>query len=422
MSRAAALLALALALPPAGAAAEAPVLIRTTLGTPGPVWVGQRVAIDVQLSSPTTFASAPTFELPTVPGTVLMQVEARPVLGTETIDGATYVTQTHELALFAMRAGVFEIPSFAVRFAAPPAFGAPPVEHRLETSPLRIEARMPPGAEGIAGLVSTSELTVQDRWEPQPGRARVGDAFTRTVTRTAPDVPGLAFPPLRLAGSEGLAAYPAAPIVRDRTERGAFTGTRIDAVTYVCERPCTITLPAVELPWWNVASQRLETAPLPAVTIEVARGASTARSRSLVWWVGGMVLVLAAATAWWMRGHLRGAWRRHRARVEASEAGHFARVERACRAGDPVAAYNALLAWLDVRSGGAHSPTLRDDLLASHGDDELRRRVVALEDAVVDGKTRWDGAGLAVALRHVRHDWRARGAAATPPLGELNPR
>ena len=398
-------------------------LIRTTRATPASVWVGERATIDVELLTPTTFGSAPTFDLPEIPGTLLMTVEDSPVLGTETVDGTGYVTQTRTLAFFAMRAGTFEIPPFAVRFASPPSFGAAPVEHKLTTQPLRIEARMPPGAEKIAGLISTTEMTAQEHWQPQPKRVRVGDAFTRTITRRAPDVPGLAFPPLRLDGAPGLAAYPAPPSVHDETERGAFTGTRIDRVTYVCERRGTVRLPAIELPWWNVTSQQLETVTLPGVTIEVAGGGPTARvAPGVRWTVGAVLLALAAVAGLRWRGSVRAAWERRRARAEASEAGHFARLEQACHDGDAPRAFNALLAWLDVRRGGAGTVTLRDDLLASHGDDELRRQVTALEDVVLHRAMRWDGARLGAALRRARRDDRPVRAAGAPALPALNPR
>jgi len=116
------------------------------------------------------------------------------------------------------------------------------------------------------------------------------DGEASRLTRTAPGVPGLAFPPLRLDGVPGLGAYAAPPIVRDDTERGEFTGRRIDEATYVCERRGTMTLPAVELPWWNVTSQRLETLTLPGATIEVAGYVEMSSTRRL-WWIAALALL-----------------------------------------------------------------------------------------------------------------------------------
>jgi hypothetical protein len=217
----------------AEAGAAESVLLRASLAQLGPVLVGERVPITVDSLTVTTFASAPIFELPTIPGALLMQIEDRPVLGTEDIDGESYTVQRHELALFAMRPSLIQVPSFTVRFQSPAHFGEQPIEHRLTTPALQVEARMPPGAEHLPELTATRDLRVDQTWQPDPKKARVGDRFTRTVTLTAPDVPGMVFPPLPLAKVDGLAVYPKPPVVQDHVERGDFTGKRIDTVTYI---------------------------------------------------------------------------------------------------------------------------------------------------------------------------------------------
>jgi hypothetical protein len=159
------------------------------------VLVGERVPIRVELLTVTMFASAPILELPTIPGALLMQNEDRPLLSTENVDGESYTAQQHELALFVMRPGIAQVPPFTVRFESPLRFGEKPVEHRLTTPALQVEARMPPGAENLPGLIATRELRADQTWQPDPKKARVGDGFTRTVALTAPDVPGMVFPP-----------------------------------------------------------------------------------------------------------------------------------------------------------------------------------------------------------------------------------
>jgi hypothetical protein len=144
--------------------AAEPVLLRASLAKPGPALVGERVTIRVELLTTTTFASAPVFELPTISGALLMQIEDRPVLGTEEIDDESYTVQQHELALFVMRPGMAQVPPFTVRFESPPRFGEKPVEHRLITPALQVEAHMPAGAENLSGLIATQELHVDQTW------------------------------------------------------------------------------------------------------------------------------------------------------------------------------------------------------------------------------------------------------------------
>jgi hypothetical protein len=389
-----------------------PALLRARVDQPGPVLVGERVTVIVELLTATTFASAPVFELPKISGAILMQIEERPILGTEEVDGESYTVQRHELALFVMRPGVAQVPLFTVRFESPARFGEQPVEYRLTTPALQIEARTPPGAENLPGLIAARELTVDQTWDPQPEKARVGDAFTRTVTLTAPDVPGMVLPPLPLAKVEGLAVYPKPPVVQDQVERGDLTGKRIETVTYVCERPGRFTLPALVVPWWDLKNQQLMRVTLPAVTLEVEPGPvqnadatapTSATPGQWLWWALAAVLLLGAAAAilWRKRRVLLTVWERKRMPRQASEASLFAQLLDACRANDAKASYNALLHWLDARNHSPDAATI-EGFLTRHPDAELRRQVEALQESVLGQATGWNGATLADALRRVR--------------------
>jgi hypothetical protein len=387
----------------------------------------------VELLTATTFASAPLFELPKIPGAILMQLEERPTLGTEKIDGESYTLQRHELSLFVMRPGVAQIPPFTVRFESPPRYGEKPIEYRTTTPALQVEARMPPGAENLSGLIATHELQVHQTWHPQLQTAHVGDAFTRTVTLTAPDVPGMVFPPLPLARVEGLAVYAKPPVVQDQVERGDLIGTRIETVTYICERPGHFTLPALIIPWWDLKNQQLMRVTLPAVTLKVEPGsrqsqdatsAAAASGRSWSWWTAGTVLLLAAvlATLWGKRRALLAAWERRRGRRQPSEAGLFAALLDACRASDARAAYNGLLRWLDARQRGPDTATI-EAFLARHANTDLRRQVEMLQESIVRPEAHWDGVALAVGLRKARRqDLRRRNHAKDAGVPDLNPR
>jgi hypothetical protein len=393
--------------------------MRSSLANPGPVWVGQRLTIKVALLTTTFFAGAPVFQLPTIPHALLMQIEDHPVLGTEQIDDTTYNVQQHELAFFMLRPGVYAVPPFTVRFASAPRYGEPPVGHQLTTQAMQVEARMPPGAEHLPSLISTRALRVTQTWQPQPTQARLGDAFTRTITLSAPDVPGMVMPTLPLAQVDGLTVYPTPPVVQDRVERGIFTGQRMQTVTYVCERPGPITVPALSIPWWDVEKQSLRQVTLPALSLKVI-----APRRSWPWWSVGVVLLLAAGAGlcWRQRRAWRAAWERWQTQRQASEAEWFAHLHQACRAGDAVATYNALLRWLDCAHSGPGSATLADDLLAHHPDADLRRQVEALQAVVLRRDTSWNGLALAAALHRVRRERRQRQAGAGDEnLPALNP-
>ena len=41
-------------------------------------------------------------------------------------------------------------------------------------------------------------------------------------------------------------------------QRGEFIGEPVETITYVCERPGTVTIPALVIHWWDVNDEELE--------------------------------------------------------------------------------------------------------------------------------------------------------------------
>ncbi len=371
--------------------------VRVGLETKQPVLLGQKIAFHVDLLSATFFAGTPKFDLPHLSGVVLMKVDERPVVSTEQIAGDTYSVQRHQFVLFPQRPGTLTVPSLQVQFSVAAAFGKAPVEQTLTTDAFTLEVSTPPGTEGIAMLISTTELSVENQWSPRLGadntaKLTVGDALTRQMTVRAADIPGMAFPSIPFPPQTGLGVYPKPPVVEDAMQRGEFTGQRVETVTYICEQPGTYTLPALTIPWFDVDDEQLKKVTLPAVTLEVAANPSIRADAPLLDgsqqrlptrspWGARVVtsIVLAAAALCWRFRRLLTArlhvWRDHRSENEAA---YFARVKTACQSHDPTMTYNALLRWLDRPHNGNDAVTV-EQFVHRTADDELRDQVARLE-------------------------------------------
>jgi len=251
--------------------------VRARLQVPDPLWAGQKVTLVVELLAPGYFSSAASFDLPNPSGLLLLAPADHPLVSGETIEGAYYTVQRHELAVYPTTAGTHTIPPFRVRFS----YKHAPLDHdsvtaAVTTPSLSLGVMAPPGAEGLGQVISARNLRVVEEWKPATDKAavRVGDAFTRTVTFSAPDVPAMMFPPFPAGQIDGLGVYPQPPKVIDRNDRGARWAERRDSVTYVCQRPGRFTLPAARLTWFDLDAQKLQVIDLPAHTWEVAANSS----------------------------------------------------------------------------------------------------------------------------------------------------
>jgi hypothetical protein len=245
--------------------------IRASLANQSDAWVGEPRTLIVELLAPGFFAGAPAFDLPDPQGTILVPPRGSPTISSEEIDGTSYTVQRHELSIVARRAGAQTIPPLTVRFR----YKRQPLDKdsslaTVKTVPLTFAVKTPPGAERLGGIISARDLTVTEQWQPEPGDAKAGDAFTRTITFSAPDVPAMAFPPFPAAKIDGLGVYPKPPDVVDHSDRGNLRGERRDTITYLCKQPGQYIIPAVRLSWFDLESQKIQTIDLAARSITVA--------------------------------------------------------------------------------------------------------------------------------------------------------
>ncbi|MEZ5582657.1 MAG: hypothetical protein R3F37_07725 [Candidatus Competibacteraceae bacterium] len=286
----------------------------------GPFWVGQRIVVEIDLLSTGFTFSNQQFDLPDLPGVVSIPPDNATLNLSESIDGETWQGMRYQLSLFVLKPGAIELLPLSVSFSVAMGYGSEPEPFRFTSEPLRIEVKLPPNAEGLVGLVTTSRFALQTDWQPEPTGLKVGDALTLTVQRRAADVPGAAIPPFELATVDGLTAYPAEPEISDSTARGDLTGERIDKVTYVLQKPGDYQVPGSTVHWFDPTTKTLHSEEIAPLEFTVVPNPDTKLSPTKTaipeagirtgfrWaWFIMAVLVLVMGGRWiWLRVCARG--------------------------------------------------------------------------------------------------------------------
>lgn len=405
--------------------------VSASLADDGPYWVGQAVSVELELASTGFSFSGQRFELPEVPGALVLQPESTAYKVSERDGDTTWQILRYELSVVPQRAGSVSVPAMPVAFTASAGYGKPERTFGLVTEPLSFEAVAPPGAEGGTPVVTTTALIVSQSWGPAEGERKVGDAINRTVTLTADRVPGMALPPLALAEIPGVAVYPAQPRVEDKVGGGGFTGERLDRHTYVLQRPGEFEIPGASIQWWNPERQELRQVRIEPLIIEVLRnpamgGAATAgmngpMQRPLL---VAAVLLLPAALLWAVYRYgatLRSSWAAWKQRDRESEAAYFQRLLQCLRANQPGPAYSALSAWA-MRSGLDAASALGGVFEHAGATPEMLDELHRLQTAVVDANTGWTGERAVGLLTAFREGLARASDGADARLPGLNPR
>ena len=236
----------------------------------GECWLGQRATLIIELLAPGFFSGAPTFDLPDPPGLLLMPPAASPTLSTEQIAGTTFTVQRYELFIIPRRAGNQTIPPITIRFH----FKRNPLDKEptpasLTTTPVKFTVKIPPGAESLGSIISAKNFTATENWTPLPGKSKPGDAYTRTITQSAPNLPAIAFPPFSITPIDGIGTYPKTPEITDETNHCNSTARRTDTITYICQRPDQFVIPAAQLSWFDVDAKQIKVIRFPSRTFDV---------------------------------------------------------------------------------------------------------------------------------------------------------
>jgi len=110
-----------------------------------------------------------------------------------------------------------------------------------------------------------------------PTEIHVGDPVTRTIRMQAQGLGFEQLPELSLDAPENAEIYPDKADTRTRDDGTWLYGERVRKFAFVPTKPGSLTIPGVSVKWWDTTHDRMETAELPARTLNVlpAAGAKT---------------------------------------------------------------------------------------------------------------------------------------------------
>jgi len=372
------------------------------------IWAGQQVTLNLDLKTTGFSFSNSHFNLPEVSGAFLMQTDTTTVKMTEKIDGETWQIVRYPLALYPLKSGQLEIPSINVRFSTSAEFGSTEKAFVFQTEPLELTIKLPPGVKDGDLVISTTSFELMHDWQPQSPVAKTGDAITLTVTRHARDISAMLLPPLPVYRTDGLAAYPQAPEVSDKTNRGDLTGERIDSIIWVVEEPGQYDIPGIRFQWWDPNNRALKQQIIPGLKLEIqpstadevaadASAGSEPSGKGSRWLLVIVFVVIAAVIIGLRFG------RKAPGQPVATEKSTFATLQKACKSNRPGRTHSALHAWLAWSSTAwsSQAATL-SEFGRAHGDTQLANELQRLQEALVFSDNNWQGGELLNSLQRIR--------------------
>jgi len=378
-------------------------IVRANLEPSKDILVGQPVRLAVTVLVPNYFTGSPDFPELELENAIVVLPQERAQNSNETLGGVTYAGITETYTIYPQQPGDFQLPP--VEISAPYASSPPQttVAH-LKLPALTFHANIPAAAQNLDYFLPTTGLTIEQKWSVPLKNLRAGDVVERTIAVTAVKMQGMLIPPLPFDAPEGIRVYAEEPSVQDqKTNRGDFVfGRRTQSAKYFVQKAGDYTLPPIELKWWNLNTNRLVTANLPAVRFSAEAGASAvaelppelepapvAQPKHISFWTKyrfwirvvvpctiAFILLLWMFWRYTPRIHREiNAWRERRAH---SESAYFRRLHSECERNRPEEAYAAFLKWLEV----AYPRCTVSDYLSHANDSSLSSQVDTLGNSL----------------------------------------
>lgn len=328
--------------------------------------------------------------------------------------GRSYHVLERRYALIPQRAGHVEIPAASFQGNAidpsdPNSFFGATNNVSASAPAVAIEVLAAPSNWGNHAWLPARALSLSlEGWPAAQQQVRVGQPINLTMTLQATGLSDDALPALSLPALDGATVYPDKPVSHNHVDGRWIIGQRQQAFAIVPARPGTLTIPATTLQWWNVLTDKMEEATIPAhsITVLPAIGGGTVQpsapaaatssppssspasavphaaasaSSSTPWrWValGSLALWLASLLAWWWRRRGRGT-----AQAAPTPAPATARQAQlaflaAARGSDVAGQVRGLLAWARAERPGIQH---LGELSAALDDASQRAAIDALQ-------------------------------------------
>jgi len=142
---------------------------------------------------------------------------------------------------------------------------------RIHSKAVSVDIQSRPASAGNTWLPA-EELTLQDSWTENPPQFRAGEPVSRTLTLQARGLTGAQLPELQLEQPEQTRLYTESPVNESRTDGNKVYGISKQTFTYIPGKAGKLTIPAVELGWWDTRSNQSAVADLPRWEINVEPG------------------------------------------------------------------------------------------------------------------------------------------------------
>ncbi len=331
-----------------------------------------------------------------------------------------YLVVERRYALFPQQTGNMKIKPVLAEVDIPSArrsnsffdpFGRNTQTRRLRSKAISIDVKDIPTNYKATHWLPAKDLQLLEEW-PDNIQFKVGEPVTRTLSVLADGLTSAQLPEIATGNIADVKQYPDQANLHDTKNDDGIIGIREEKIALIPTRAGHFTLPAIELPWWNTQTQKMEIARIPAKDIQVVatntplpqsppsnvaaqpqtdhaapiiatteKPSDTSKAQNNFWFYACVfmsVLWLFTLFFCWLRHRQSTEPRRspHQGEAQTSHKDALKALNKACRNNDAQACKKALILWGRAILQKPHLNNLGE--LASYLEEPLSTQISAL--------------------------------------------
>jgi hypothetical protein len=241
---------------------------------------------------------------------------------------------------------------------------------RIESKAISLDVKPAPPSFTGKHWLSAQQLVFKQEWSGDIKQLKIGEPLTRTLTLLAKGATVSQLPELNTAiSNDQLKAYPDQPVLQEQKKTDGVIAFREEKIALILSQAGDYQLPAIQIPWFNTESQKMEMAEIPETTLTALAGAqpvvntpqlTSVNSQAITttptintvpetnYW---MWLSLCLATAWLitvivlLKASTKSEQLIKNVDVNTDISDAIKALKKACTQNDAIAAKNALIAW-----------------------------------------------------------------------------
>ena len=146
---------------------------------------------------------------------------------------------------------------------------------RVESKAITLDVKPVPASFTGQHWLSAEQLVLKQEWSGDIQQMKVGEPLTRTLSLIAKGTTVGQLPELNTTSTnDQLKAYPDQPVLQEQKKVDGLLAFREEKVALIPSKAGSFTLPAIEIPWFNTQSQKMEIARIPETTLTTVAAAT----------------------------------------------------------------------------------------------------------------------------------------------------